>query len=248
MGRCEAEIGAGAKGGGGSVEGPRKARKEISTNYDSPWFSGVCGGNPNPQGALWGTPLNTHQFGYCGEMGNRFTSGNCVSSYTRSKHPLGPAPQHSEVDGAISMGLLLGLGRGYGARLPLAAGTSCPCVCRLSTSLVAPLGWTGTSVTQAHSVKRAAISEHWCLGCDNRAGPSARTVLGRTHQRPSPPLAHALDNCLLPRAQHWCRHWGSSRQNAALSKGGARPHPRRVGGGACEPRSAFLRALPRSLS
>ena len=75
-------------------------------------------------------------------------------------------------------------------------------------SLVAHLGWIETSVTQARSVKRAALFGYQCLGCDNRAGPLARATLGPTHQRPSPPRAHSFDSNSLPYARHCNGHCG----------------------------------------
>lgn len=54
-------------------------------------------------------------------------------------------------------------------------------------TLVAHQGWIETSVTQAHSIKIAALFGYRCLGCDNRAGPLARATLAQ-HSRGRLPL------------------------------------------------------------
>ena len=94
-------------------------------------------------------------------------------------------------------------------------------------SLVAHLGWMEMSVPQARSVRRAALFGYQYLGCDNRAGPSARATLGPTHQRPSPPRAHSFDNYSPPYARHCNGHCGGySGQNPLLSPRGNQTKPR----------------------
>lgn len=94
------------------------------------------------------------------------------------------------------------------------------------------LGKDVTSVIQALSVRRAAVPGHQCLGCDNQAGPLARTRPDLTQPTLPPPGAPSPDSHRQPStAGCWAplQAWGrgrDSRQDPCPPQGRGQTKPK----------------------